>query len=284
MLYVKNVHTTTISKTVTRLVKCEHCGIEFVYFMELEAEGRANSPYFLAEKSAKKSASQKAHRQMDVQVAKSFDSIPCPGCFLYQKYMYETARSGANSVSLFTGCSSLFLGCLLAGGLRILYESIQADWMWYAAVALMAIFLVPVAWQLAVIVKRSINFDPNTESEDNRKRIAQEQAVERHAFEKSIQTQLTNDLDELATAPNENANGDPIPFDVPFWIDDAQLDHDVKVQVSLPNGENVEIDIERDESEGARYSFVKIVGGRKIKFRCVLRTFTQPILPSNRAG
>jgi len=188
--------------------------------------------------------------------------------------MFKAVRDVENT-SVTLGFGGLLVGGVLAIGLRILYGLTNAEWIWYLAIATFAVFTLPFLYYGSHAAKRLIHFDPNDMPESHRKKIAGEQAVEKSLFEKSVHTMHEEEFTLYVSELTDNYDGHAPHFDVPFWIDETMLENDVMVDICLPTGEFVEIEIERGELEGKKYRFRRVVNNHKIVFCCILRTYTQ---------
>jgi hypothetical protein len=76
-----------------RLVQCEQCDREYVYFLKRAGEGEGTSLLFLENAEAKERAARKARAELEAALAVGVDPVPCPRCGWYQSHMLPEARS-----------------------------------------------------------------------------------------------------------------------------------------------------------------------------------------------
>src|SRR5688500_11096831 len=82
----------TITHTVPRHVRCEHCGEEYVY--ELTRTGMGVSEWYTgeAEEVAGQRAADKAAEDLSRAISTEAEAVPCPACRKYQDHMAAAAR------------------------------------------------------------------------------------------------------------------------------------------------------------------------------------------------
>ena len=109
-------YTATLNGRVLKLVPCENCSTEYVYFLEREGTGVGTSVYAPNDEGARDNAAAAADESLREYLANDFDPVPCPVCVHYQRYMfpklYETKSLWGPAAKLLV----LALGCLDAVG------------------------------------------------------------------------------------------------------------------------------------------------------------------------
>lgn len=78
--------------TAVKGADCEACGTRYAYRASRTATGKATAYYFLFESSAERSALQKATADVEGQLARACDPVPCPACGLVQPAMVRAVR------------------------------------------------------------------------------------------------------------------------------------------------------------------------------------------------
>jgi RNase P subunit RPR2 len=84
--------TATMTGREIREVKCEKCGAEYVYIVQVRAKGSGFSPLFLDDDRAWARAGKEAKQRVKQQLRGLHLPIPCPNCGWYQKHMVELLR------------------------------------------------------------------------------------------------------------------------------------------------------------------------------------------------
>jgi hypothetical protein len=71
-------YTSTMSGAVLKLVRCEHCGTEYVYKMQRMATGEGTSFLFLDNHGAADRAAARAEETLQRKLERGVDLVPCP--------------------------------------------------------------------------------------------------------------------------------------------------------------------------------------------------------------
>lgn len=182
-------YTATVRGRVLKLVPCENCSTEYVYVLEREGEGVGTSVYLLNVGGAEDHAASAAEDTLQEYLENDFDSVPCPVCGHYQRYMFPKLYDGGSTWISITQLIAIVVVCLSAVGAAywgVAYLQRPGE---YAVVrlavtlALLAVFGLFAFGLRAVERSQAQRFDPN--SEDQRARIekGRSRAVTREEFE-----------------------------------------------------------------------------------------------------
>jgi hypothetical protein len=186
-------YTATVEGRAPKLVQCEGCGHEYVYFLERTASGQGTSMLFLDNEGAQSTASAEAHAELMARLDKACEAVPCPACGRYQQHMvtyarhlrYRWMRTGA--VLLFTLGALLFMGAMAFSPARGNPNDPDAD--------LPATLLWGGVWMgflgcPALLVLRywlSKRYDPNREDLEERKQYGQRYSMSLPDFLKAVE-------------------------------------------------------------------------------------------------
>ncbi|HEX3150407.1 MAG TPA: hypothetical protein VHR66_20180 [Gemmataceae bacterium] len=264
-MIVSNQHTVTLSQTAVRLVSCEGCDADYVYQLSREGEGMSNSFYFLDESGAAKRAERKARKQLSRKMETARNGIPCPRCGHYQDHMIGKARYdkatpiAAIAVLAFVVAIVFFL---LGSNTRMgLFGN-------FLGVVFLLVFAAGCAYGLYLI-----NFyNPNKKPEEERLQYAEENAVLRKKFERGL---ADNAADEFERFRKRLAKKKERRFEMGFWADRGQLRYGDPIEVRLPVGEWVTVQLRRDSRDGAEFRFPVEVDGFEVEVVCVLNVYTK---------
>jgi hypothetical protein len=86
-------HIAEMTGEVARLVKCRHCGCEFVYTLVRSARGEARGVMILESESGSSAAQQRAASALQTALATECDPVRCPSCELLQPEMLRELRN-----------------------------------------------------------------------------------------------------------------------------------------------------------------------------------------------
>lgn len=82
----------TATGKAPKLVHCEGCQEDYVYFATASAEGEGMNAFFLTGQSATAEATQQAQARLTQALARAVQPIPCPKCGWYQANMVIPSR------------------------------------------------------------------------------------------------------------------------------------------------------------------------------------------------
>jgi hypothetical protein len=85
-------HTAILEGSAPILVRCEHCGLEYVYTAERAARGEATALHFMSGSAAQAVACQEASKALLAELTYACDPVPCPSCGCYQALMVHFLR------------------------------------------------------------------------------------------------------------------------------------------------------------------------------------------------
>jgi hypothetical protein len=172
-------YTATMRGRAVKVVNCEQCRAEYVYFMEREAIGQGTSVLFLDNEGASGRAASDAERSLNRMLAEDCDPVPCPACGWYQKPMVQLLRKQYRHWMLWTG-GLLLIGSFVAG--IVLYlnlVNIHGSNPTVTSVTVgILLFSIPVGLGLMILRRvLAANFDPNCEDLETRKQVAAEKGM-----------------------------------------------------------------------------------------------------------
>lgn len=206
-------YTSTLRATVPKLVKCEECGLEYVYLMERVRQGEGTSVLFLDNAGARQRAEEQAQDRLRAALERGCEAVPCPACGRIQDHMVPRARKQyrhwmrVGGLCLFLAAALLFIAGIVVG-LADEQARTPTPWplvLWAAAGACAAAApALPVArWLLAR------RHDPNAEDVESRKASGQQRAFTKDDFLKMVQEAKDR---EAAPPPD-----DPAPPNKEWW-------------------------------------------------------------------
>src|SRR5262245_48557996 len=105
-------YSTRVSGQVPKLVKCEECGLEYVYFLEGSAEGVGVSPFHLDNQGAQELAQELAVARLHLQAEHHCAVIPCMACGHVQRHMFDAVRDELRPGMRQTGVSLIVIAAV----------------------------------------------------------------------------------------------------------------------------------------------------------------------------
>jgi hypothetical protein len=183
-------YTARVRGRVPKLVKCEGCSLEYVYYLERVALGRADSLLFLDTEGAQGRAQEQARVRLLTALMKACEPVPCPGCGHVQEHMVPRARQGRRrwmaqaALYLFPSAVILCLPAVLVAAIA------NSDGSVAGSIAALLLGLLAVAAGVGAVVLPAWRFfsnrryDPNGEDVEARKELGRRLAVSREEFEK----------------------------------------------------------------------------------------------------
>ncbi|HTU18174.1 MAG TPA: hypothetical protein VMG10_08925 [Gemmataceae bacterium] len=181
-------YTATLNGRVLKLVPCESCSTEYVYFLDREGTGVGTSVYGLNAEGAQDNAASAAEESLREYLENDFDPVPCPVCGHYQRHMFP--KLYAPPVWLPVVRLAAVVGGSVAA-VAALYETLTylqrlgGDTLrrMTAAWAVVAAFVLLVVGLGAVEQSRSRRFDPNAGDRQARMAEGRRRAFTRAEFE-----------------------------------------------------------------------------------------------------
>lgn len=186
-------YTATLNGRVLKLVPCENCSTEYVYFLEREGTGVGTSVYALNDEGARDNAASAAEESLREYLENDFDPVPCPVCGHYQRYMFPKLYKPRSPWLALILLAVMVFGCLdTVGALYWTVTYLQrpsdhalgrmtATWLLLAALILIGVGL------SAVERSRARRFDPNREDQQARIEKGRSRAVTQTEFEAAQQ-------------------------------------------------------------------------------------------------
>src|SRR3954470_17482742 len=110
-----------------RVVRCEQCDREYVYFLKRAGEGEGTSLLFLENAEAKERAARKARAELEAALAVGVDPVPCPRCGWYQAHMVPEARSRRHPWLWYVAGLGLMVAIIFGGMAIIVPNGHQVD-------------------------------------------------------------------------------------------------------------------------------------------------------------
>ena len=114
-------YTATAQGDRQKFVRCEHCSVEFVYVMQREATGAFNQADMFAGESmitnndsAVAQAKSAAVETLASVLDNDFDTVPCPACGCYQRYMFPKLLGNTGLWVRLLLLAVIVIGCLAA--------------------------------------------------------------------------------------------------------------------------------------------------------------------------
>jgi hypothetical protein len=203
-----------------RVVRCEQCDREYVYFLKRAGEGEGTSLLFLENAEAKERAARKARAELEAALAVGVDPVPCPRCGWYQAHMVPEARSRRHPSLWYVAGLGLMVAIIFGAIAIIVPNGHQVDpdfarvarsggWVGVAG-AVLAVGAWAWRWRLAGL------YDPNDAPAADRVAVGQAKAmtIERFsellaAYEESRSRLHPDDAD--AAEPVTPSTPDPSP-------------------------------------------------------------------------
>jgi hypothetical protein len=198
-----------------RVVRCEQCDREYVYFLKRAGEGEGTSLLFLENAEAKERAARRARAELEAALAVGIDPVPCPRCGWYQSHMLPEARRRRHPWLRYVAGLGLAVAVIFGGMAvivpntrdpdRDIVEATRAGGWVGTAGAIVAIGAWTLRWRLASL------HDPNDAPVANRIAVGQAKAmtIERFtellaACEESRSRPFPDDADRAAPVSQPN--------------------------------------------------------------------------------
>lgn len=106
-------YTSTMTGRVPKIVDCENCQKQYVYFLERTVTGEATSFLFMENEEAKQRAAEFATSELQNRLARVCDPVPCPRCGHYQQHMLKKAKSLHRAWMFTAGLAGILLAAPL---------------------------------------------------------------------------------------------------------------------------------------------------------------------------
>jgi hypothetical protein len=154
-----------------REVKCEHCSCVFIYQLIREGSGSGMSVLFLDNQGAEERASAEANASLAKQLARDIDPVLCPKCLLFQSDMIPILKAGYRLWLFYLGLLFTIPSAIaLVGTVAWCAESGRE---WPPAIVASSVAALVVGLTMILVRRNQVaHLDPNTLSEDARRRLA----------------------------------------------------------------------------------------------------------------
>jgi hypothetical protein len=183
----------TVRGRAPKLVQCEGCGHEYVYFLERAASGLGKSVLFLDNEGAQAAAGARAQAELMTRLEEACETVPCPACGLYQQHMVDYARRvrhhwmKTGAVLLITLGAILFIPAMnyatVGWNQNDPDAAMTVRLLWVGVVG--GILACPAL--LFLRHRLSKHYDPNREDLEERKRYGQRYSMSLPDFIKAVQ-------------------------------------------------------------------------------------------------
>src|SRR5438309_799407 len=145
-------YTATVSGSVWKPLTCEFCKLDFAYRITRKATGTGRSALFLDNDGARARAGSYAYANLQRELEKSFEVVPCPKCGRYQAQMFSKLKWKKKG------------GLTIAGIIGVVLTATVAP----AVPSPLLVFAIGAALSVAALVigeLRRSRFDPNADCE-----------------------------------------------------------------------------------------------------------------------
>lgn len=177
--------TAQVSGSCIKHVCCANCQTDFVYVAQRTGGGQGSSLLFLDNEGAKERAEGHAVKNLETELEKAVDPVPCPNCFRYQDDMVEELKKKylgwTENIDLV-----LFVVFIVAAIALAIQWSSFVPKAWIIALSAIGIVL-SLGGVLGLIYYRKIHrqeYDPNEDSIQTRSAISRDRAMLKEEFEK----------------------------------------------------------------------------------------------------
>ena len=224
----------TIQATLPRLVRCAHCGTEFLYTMRVtgaasvEADGSAYKDYTARGKSEKEA---RANLTKQLNDPYAFEPVPCPDCLRYQPYMCERLveeqvtgplRVLGYTLAALGGAVAVGGALTLAAGSRLGSIPVVALVVGLGVALIGGGVLTATGWAAS-------RYDPNREKSGERKRLAKTRTMSLEQFDESQLARARDaytdfePLDDVDGATDDNPFENQKTLTIEWWVPQSVL-------------------------------------------------------------
>jgi hypothetical protein len=167
-------HVVTVCGRAAKLVKCEECGLEYVYLYTALIDGESASVAYLGTGAAREQAAEVANRRLAGALERGGSVVPCLRCGRVQEHMVALARKGRHRRLFYAGVFALMAAVPLGGmtALALATEGLVGPGGLTEGAGLAAAFvalLLGGAWLLRHRRRLCARYDPNGEPLEQRK-------------------------------------------------------------------------------------------------------------------
>jgi hypothetical protein len=184
-------YSATARGEVPKLVKCEGCGLEYVYLLRARGEGNASSMLFLDNQGAQLRARERAEKQLAAALETGVGVVPCPGCGRIQENMVPLAQKGRHPWMLLLAIFAFLGAALMLVPAACIFSTApsRTPEEWRGAVWLLADLGLALVGGILLLVRARLSrrYDPNSEPLEERKRWGQEAAWTKEEYLKAVE-------------------------------------------------------------------------------------------------
>jgi hypothetical protein len=235
----------SVSRTVPRHVRCEHCGAEYVYELTRTGIGQAGHGFEKDEATIHKWAVEAAFADLTKELDTGAEAVPCPACYKYQQHMTAAARK--LEWGWVRGMGGWLLGALPVITVLAVLVAVVAfpgkPQLGFVVAGVTAGLLL-LAGALAAVIFYLTPCKPNQWSEAYRKAQAESLACARADF--MLVARAGGPFAEDLTAGRE-AEYAGVLF---LWVLAEEIADETTVPFVLPSGREVEVELDRDDHDG----------------------------------
>jgi hypothetical protein len=260
-------HTSFLQATVMRFVVCEDCESEYVYELEIEGSGLANSTIFYSG-SAPDKAKKQARDEFNEQKKFKCRALPCPNCGYFQDHMIYQAKRDRSGIYFLIGFIVAFAFLILGFGLMSMPE--------YRSFGTKVCFLaVAIGGGIAGIGGILFaTYEPNKLPEETRLEMADKGSILRKDFEESFQEKYTEEYQKICKKIDQGKNT-KLRIEGEFFADREQVDQECRLKATLPTGEPIRVELRRKMKKGERFRYEQVYKGHTIEFDYRLFIYTE---------
>lgn len=232
------VTTFSVSRSVPRHVRCEHCSAEYVYHLARTGIGEAGYGLTDSQETVNVKAANAALADLWRELDTGCEAVPCPACFKYQAHMTEAARRVQWGWVRGLGGQALGWGpILMVGAVFVAVMAFPNDTNLALTIALAATGAVVLAGLGAALVFRFSPCEPNRWSESYRAQRAGALAWTRADFN-AFARNGDPYVDDLVIGHEADY------IDVTFlWVLPEEIKSEAAVPLVLFEGQEVQVEL-----------------------------------------
>jgi hypothetical protein len=257
-----NSFVAVVKVTVPQLAQCVHCDTHFVYLMKRSGAAESSGFVHPSDDAARAAAEAYARAELDRKLnnPELCDVVPCPNCWRFQPYMravsaeriYSESRLLAIAASLLGTLFSVVAGVAIATG-----RDSAAGVYWLGGIGL-AIAAFGFLFGLYT-ARRKRTHDPDLFPLEKRKSMGEGRTIQLAGFDKYQEVRTATAFqehrqDRWRNTPWGKAREVPTePFVFVWWLEPTHFLNGTRVQMALPTGRAITIDLPADAQPGWEY-------------------------------
>jgi hypothetical protein len=262
------VTTFSVSRSVPRHVRCEHCGAEYVYHLSRTGIGEAGYGLTDSQEMVNMKAANAAFADLAKEIDTGCEAVPCPACFKYQAHMTEAARKVQWGWVRGIGGQALGWGpILMVGAVFGAVVAFPDDTNLAITIALAMVGVMVLAGLIAALVFRFSPCEPNRWSESYRAQRAGALAWTRADFNQFARTGGPY-VDDLVTGREPDYAG--VMF---LWVLPEEIASEAAVPLGLAEGLEVQVELS-DADDDAVFLNADRIRNAPPECRICLRVFS----------